>query len=208
VTQFLLANDVLVGAVLMRAGKKIDDGVVNVATIVAAGGQLVPFDPILQSQLARQVRRGARSPLDPASPAPGGQLAQGEVVRWQPTANGRVNSYGGEVVTVNATPVPIPFDLDGEIPTGSTFAADVAVVAASGADQAKFTISGLFTLAGGVLAQVGATQKPAGIASGGAGAWAADFALDADTDVLDVSVTGAAATTIKWFLVLQISVRS
>ena len=92
------------------------------------------------------------------------------------------------------------------LPANSTYGFTGSIVARNGnTDQARWTIDGLISrgaLASSV-ALVGTANKTKSQASAGASAW--DVAISADTTngAIQVAVTGAASTNIKWVLDLQ-----
>jgi hypothetical protein len=84
-----------------------------------------------------------------------------------------------------------------------TFRLDVVVLASGPSSRKSFTLSGLFVKTGGTITQDGGPEAPSGVLpSSSAPAWTGVLAA-LGTNV-NVNVTGAAATTIKWGALAQI----
>lgn len=85
----------------------------------------------------------------------------------------------------------------------ATYAFRGHLVARSSADDARFTIDGLITRRSGTTALVGSPTVTKTHSSGGAGSWSVSVTADIANNCLDVTVTGVAATAIKWVADLE-----
>lgn len=109
--------------------------------------------------------------------------------------------------TTDATPSALTADLSGVntsnqvvLPNNGTFDFSVRVVARSSADQKSFLITGLITRGANAAstALVGTPTVTTIANSGGASAWTVAVSADTTNGCLAITVTGAAATNIKW----------
>lgn len=114
--------------------------------------------------------------------------------------------------TTDATPTKL--ELQGAVGTYGrlTFAASSAIgirgtviARSTGGDTAMWTLAGLIETDGTNNPSIIGTFTPASTAADAGAAWAVAVSVDTINDCVDIEVTGAAATTIKWVADLHIT---
>lgn len=113
-------------------------------------------------------------------------------VSFGTAADAKTGLYTGKVSTAGATPTPLTV---GTLAAGSLWTYTVTIAGLNATDQAAYKLEGGVFNNGGTATLIGGSKSILAETSG-AQAW--DVAVTVSGAVLSVTVTGAAATSIKW----------
>lgn len=126
---------------------------------------------------------------------------------WEPTLNGKVITRQYSFTTTNATQATAN-DSGFTLLDDSTSKFDVIVVArrtdASTSQTAQFNLTAGYVTVASTATQIGTTTSADTRATTGATTWSAT--IDNSSNIVRVRVTGEAAKTISWFILLQATI--